>query len=414
MPVSDILKEISPEARLVLLIAKWVVSNQHTLDIKDILAKYKFEWRNFKELIAYHELDPYAYLCLKKYPCHVPSDNLKLLENNYYYCITHLSCLWEEFKHISNMLGEKNIISLPLKGIAFIADNMYADKTCLRPMCDIDILIKKKDLSPAKKILESSGYEENSCGMRGDYWREKSYHVEFIKRREGKPFYNVEIHWALDYKRRKPLLLSLWDRIKKTQVEDREVYMLSPEDTLFSLALHQRRFGKMLCLKNVCDVARLLNKHNADIDWDYILKEAKLANMSTTLYFILAQANLLFDIQFPPSLLKALNVPGYKKRLIRRFIAEDTFSSNLGLSNVRKNINNLYLKSHFLLYDNFWEPVKYILDIPQEQFAKFYGLLPYAKKTSLLYRFRYFYFINNFFKLMLKAIYKRLLRLLKP
>jgi len=410
---SGILKEVSPEVRLVLLITRWIVNNQDTSEIKDLLTQDKFEWKRLERFITYHELDPSTYLCLKKYSYLLPGDKIKLLENSYYYCLTYLSYLWEEFKHISNAFRDKNIISLPLKGTAFIANKIYADKAYLRPMCDIDLLIKEKDLPFIEKILEGLGYEKNLCGMRENYWREKSYHLEFIKKREKKPFYNVEMHWALDYKRGKSILPYLWDRVKKVQIDGKDTYLLSPEDTLFCLALHQRRFGKALCLKNVCDVAVLLNRYNSDLDWNYILKEASSASMSTTLYFVFAQANLLFDIQIPSSALKALNVPAYKKKLIRRFIVQDTFSLGLGLSNGERNRNSVYLKSHFLLYDNFWEPVKYILNIPQEQFAKFYELPPYAKKTNLLYRIRYLYFIKNFFVIILKIITKRLLRLLK-
>lgn len=407
MSHSDILKEVSSEAKLVLLIAKWLADNQDTSEIEDLLTQGNIEWKRFEVLIAYHELNSSAYLCLKKYSYHVPDGSIKLLENSYYYCLTHLSYLWKESKRVLNALRDKNIIALPLKGAAFIADNMYADKAYLRPMCDIDLLVKKKDLHFVKKTLERLGYEENLCGMRENYWREESYHLEFIRKRDGKPFYNVEMHWALDYKRARPVLPHLWDRVKEVQADGKGVYLLSPEDTLFCLALHQRRFGKALCLKNVCDAAMLLNRYSVGLDWNYIVKEAASAGMSTTLYFILVQAGLLSGYQAPGPVLKALNIPVYKKKLIKWFIARHTFSTGSGFNPEKENRNSAYLKSHFLLYDNLWEPVRYILNIPQEQFAKFYGLPPYAEKTNLLYRIRYLYFIKSFFTFALKIAAKR-------
>ena len=409
----DFCKEIIPEARLILLLAEWTVYGRDLPEIKDLIEQGNIKWERFNEFILYHELSSFSYPCFKKYLYLLPAKEVDLLKKNYYFYLIYAHYLWQEFMEIIRLFNKENIKFVPLKGIAFLVDNLYADKAYLRPMCDIDLLVKENDLSLVEKLLETLDYRKDLKGMEENYWRRENYHLVFTKKNIKGLFCNVEMHWALDYKRRKPLLLSLWNRIKKTQVENKEVYMLSPEDTLFSLALHQRRFGKMLCLKNVCDVVKLLNRYNADIDWDYILKETKLASMSTTLYFILAQANLLFDIQVPFSLLEALNVPGYKKQLIRRFIAQDTFSSSSGLSNGHKSINNFYLKSHFLLYDNFWEPVRAVLNVPHEQFAKFYRLHPYAVKTKLLYRIRYLYFLQNIFMDILKIMINRLLGFLK-
>lgn len=46
---------------------------------------------------------------------------------------------------------------------------------------------------------------------------------------------------------------------------------------------------------------------------------------------------------------------------------------------------------HFLLYDTLWEPIDYILNIPLEQFAKFYEIKPYDRMTGFLYENRLFY-----------------------
>ena len=104
------------------------------------------------------------------------------------------------------------------------------------------------------------------------------------------------------------------------------------------------------------------------------------------LFFILSQAKLLFELNIPQYVWRELNLPTYKRMLIQKFIEKNTFLSNKKILN-----KNLYLKSHFLLYDSLWESIGYIFDIPKEQFAKYYGLEPYDKKTNFLYRNRLFY-----------------------
>ena len=399
-------EEFGIEERLILQIGRWLVCNCEFSEVKDVIIRKDINWQKFMGFLRYHEFLPFAYPFFKKTPFLLDDQEMGLLKRGYYSCIFHQTRLWQEFKSIADIFTERGVEFVPIKGIAFIADNLYADKTCLRSLCDIDLLIKEKTFPLAEKILEDLGYRKCLGGMREEYWKEKGYHLAFIRKDNQGLSYYVEMHWDLDYKRKISMLPSLWRRITKPDPETENIFLLSPEDTLFSLALHQRRFGKMLCLKNVCDVAALLNKYGSNFDWDYVLREAKISQMRTTLYFVLAQIKLLFNISIPTFVLEALDVPRYKEKLIKKFILKDTFIKNGESDNDIVDIKNLYLKSHFLLYDNLWEPLRCILKVPQEQFAKFYGLKPYARKTSLLYSIRYLYFLNNIFVILFRVIKK--------
>ncbi|MCX5698160.1 MAG: nucleotidyltransferase family protein [Candidatus Omnitrophica bacterium] len=397
-------EEFGVEERLILQIARWLVGNGEFFGIEGIIRK-DINWQKFMGYLRYHELLPCAYPFFKKIPSFLDGQEMGLLRQGYYSCLVHQTRLWQEFKSIADVFTERGVEFVPIKGIAFIADNLYADKTPLRPLCDIDLLINKKTFSLAEKILEDLGYQK--CGgLKEEYWKEKGYHLAFIRKDSQRLFYYVEAHWDLDYKRKISQLANLWRRITKPGPETENIFLLSPEDTLFSLALHQRRFGKMLCLKNVCDTAAVLNRYGSNFDWDYVLREAKISQTRVTLYFVLAQIRLLFNMSIPAFVLETLAVPEYKEKLIKKFILKDTFLSNGEPDSDMAGIKNLYLKSHFLLYDNLWEPLRCILNVPQEQFAKFYGLKPYASKTNLLYRIRYLYFLNNIFVILFKVIKK--------
>jgi hypothetical protein len=195
------------------------------------------------------------------------------------------------------------------------------------------------------------------------------------------------MHFGLDYKRKeRKVLPSLWERLREFELDGRKIKLLSPEDALFSLALHKRRFGPILSLKNVCDLALVLNKYKHNFNWDYVLKEARNGKMCSTIFFILLQTKIFLDVDSPQCVWRDLSIPFYKRRLIKRFIVKNTFSFSL-----KRNSKELYLKSHFLLYDSFREPLEYILHIPQEQFAKYYGLQYNTQMTRLLYQRRLLY-----------------------
>ncbi len=380
---------------MTLLIAKWTAHNSHLEEISDLLAQEKIDWKKFQDIIRYHELAPFAYLCLKRYLHLLPDDITEILNNSYYSSLVRQSYLWREFLKIAHAFKDKDIDFRPLKGIAFLVDNIYGEKAFLRPMVDIDILIKKEQLGLVEKVLQSLGYEKHCLGMKEDYWKDKNYHLAFQRKGINGISSLSEIHWDLDYKRDRPMLPSLWERVKKFQVDGVQLSLLSPEDTLFSLALHQRRFGRMLCLKNVCDVVMLLNRYKDEFDWDYVVREARTGRMRTTLYFILTQAGLLLDIRMPDSVLASLAIPKYKRRLIQRYILRNVFLGNILSDSHASDIYDSYLKSHFLIYDNFWEPIKSILTIPPEQFAKFYRLKPYTRKARFFYKIRYLYILKK-------------------
>lgn len=391
MPGPDFKQALYPEAGLILQVARYVVSRDDPAEADRLIKYSNIRWEEFNRLIFYHELFSYGYAFFRELSEALPKEEAKLLSDKYYECVSYSFCLIEEFKRIAGMCNEQEIMCVPLKGTAFLMDNMYAEKSYLRPMGDIDILVRKADFPLVEAKMESLGYEKDPVGLKEGYWKNKGYHLGFRRQGDDGFSYLVEVHWALDYPRNRSMVSSLWERIHKVNVEGLPVCFLSPEDTLFSLALHQRRFGKMLCLKNSCDVAFLIGKYGSGLDWDYLLQEADAGEMRLTLYCMLMQAKILLDTPIPFFVLKELKVPGYKRWLIKQFILRYAFAYGLGLPGSKINIKSLYLKNHFLIYDTIWEPFIAALNAPKEQFSKFYGLDAYNEKTALLYFLRFFY-----------------------
>ncbi len=393
-PRTKMLQKNQPEAELVLAIAKDLVYNQKN-NTWAFLQNKKIDWSRFKDILSYHRLAPFAYLSFKEHISFLPEDLSRILKATYYHCVAHISRLQRKFLWLQGAFRERNVLLLPIKGIALL-DDLYLNYPA-RSSADMDILVKEEDLDKAVKILEDLGYRKNLEGFKESYWRKKQYHFVF-QEKEPKGFSPIiELHWDLDYRRyRRQLLPECFKRLREGLMQNSQVKLLSPEDTFIALALHQRRFGAALSLRDVCDMAILLNKYVSGFDWDYVLREIKKARICSTIFFAISQIRLFFKISIPENVWRGLNLSGAKKKIIQRFIKKNTFSSCHEVES-----KNLYLKVHFLLYDNFWEPVDYILNIPQEQFAKFYNLEPYAKKTCFYYRHRLFYiFLRSIAKII--------------
>jgi hypothetical protein len=362
-------------------------------DIEKFIFKNKFNWNLFLTLAKNHELLPFIYYRFKNTSDLVPEDIFKFLEKVYEANLARNLILWKEFVNIYQALTQKGIRIVPLKG--FDLEMRFSGIIHQRVMKDIDILIEKKNLKNAIEVLIQHGYKKYLTGNTEEYWLTKQCHLAFKK--EHKLFQHgilIEVHWALDLPPRDKILSDMWERIRFKEYHGIKIGILSPEDCIFSLVLHNRRFGNILSLKQIWDLKQLFEYYTLDID--YILKTAQKYKLNSVLYFALTQLNLIFDAEDIPLIIKNLKIGHFKKNKIENLIHDYTFSPLL-LTKKR----NIYLKAHFLLYDTWREPFWYILNVPYEQFCKFYKLPSYTNKSIFLYSIRILYFT---FSLLLNSI----------
>lgn len=339
----------------------------------------KINYEKLIELAGFHDLTALIFYRLQKYEQQLPESVFSVLKSRYLGNIRVNLRLWKEFLQISAQFQKSNIDILPIKGIDILA-RFYPDVD-LRSMVDIDILIREEQFEKAEKLLSALGYQKELVGFREEYWRKQQCHIVFHK--DG---IIVEVHWALDFKRGNRVILPrLWQRLQKKESADYKIKLLSPEDALFSLALHLRRYGNILSLKQVFDAARII-KESPAFDWGYVLKECKNGKIRATIYFLLMQVSLFTQTSIPLEILNRLNLPSWQRMLIKIFILKRTFQIPLA---PKRN----YLCAHFLLYDNLYEPIYYLINIPYEQFCRFYNLKPYTRSSDILYRLRLLYML---------------------
>jgi len=121
------------------------------------------------------------------------------------------------------------------------------------------------------------------------------------------------------------------------------------------------------------------------LDWDYIIKVVYEEKMRASLYFILYQTQLVLGKDLK-TYLERLRIPLWQKTLIVTVVNKYAYASFS-----EEELYPSYLLCHLLLYDTIGYPIRYLINIPQEQFAKFYRLPLYNTQTTHLYRLRYIY-----------------------
>jgi hypothetical protein len=353
-------------------------------------------WNYLIEFCNYHELIPILYI---KFNHLLPLERQQTIKAGYYLSIARNMVLMNEFLKLKIEFESRGIEFLPLKGIDFM-NTLYPDIN-FRPMADIDILIAKQKLNDCEAILKALGYRKILAGVREEYWLKYHCHFMYYKISSGMNIH-LEIHWALDFKRIKNITFErLWVRRREISVNDTKIYVLSPEDTLISLALHQRRFHKPLILKNIIDGYLIVKHYN--IDWEYIIETAYRYRLRTTFNLFLNIIQQVYEINFK-DIKDRLRINNFVDRMQNKIIAKYIY--NVEMFNNYTEQKKVYLFLYLFLYDRWWELFYYLYFISPEKFAKFFNLPVYSFKNNLFYRLRLFYVPLKILRFFLKTRFK--------
>jgi len=351
-------------------------------------------WNYIFNQADYHQISPYIYVNLKKSDASVPKEFKKEFKLRYITSLSQYIYLEYAFKELASKLINEKTEFVPLKGFA-LAGFLYKDPT-VRPVTDIDILVKQEDLHKIHKILAKHGYKKTFAGLSDKYYRE--YHCHYMYVKNG---ILIEVHWALSFdKPNKIVIPELWERTDDFKIHGLTLKNLSKEDTLLALLLHQRRFDKPLYLKTLLDISILLKKFKNQIDWNYVIKLAIKNKLKSLFFLILFIVNKLFSTPVPKEIFDKFYPGNIKKKIIQIIIENYIFHTENDSIAFRKKF---YLILNFIWYDTLWDILVYLLWLSQEKFAKYYNLKPYSYKTKYLYKIRSIFIpFNAFLRLFRK------------
>jgi hypothetical protein len=259
-----------------------------------------------------------------------------------YLQVVAVNLIWNaELTRIARAFNQEEIGILPMKGPA-LAERVYGDVT-LRMFSDLDILVPRDAVLPAKALLLELGYEPEQMapGQEKLHLRVECEYL-FTRRDGGIPFF-VEVHWAAMPRLLGTLLdpADIWKRSVPVSVGDAVVQRMAYEDELLYLCIHgwKHRWDSLLWM---CDINEFLDRYRDSIDWREFLERAethRIQRIVGTALWLVAQ---LFRIELPPELADALGRDPYWRPLPVR--VTDSFP---GISRERTNLEThlFYLRS---------------------------------------------------------------------
>jgi hypothetical protein len=292
------------------------------------------DWNRLADLACQNEIAPLIYCTLKPLIGNGTAPAaIGRLKSAYAANAIRNSLLFRELQTVLTVLQGHKKSAIVLKGAA-LAETVYRDRA-LRPMCDVDLLIRRSDIFDVEELLNGLGYRLDEKQQRMKEWYGAHYHhFDFFK--PVSPSFNLcfEIHWHLERPTR-PFPVDtdgLWERAVTARIADTRALVLCPEDLLLSLCLHACKHRLVRGFRAFCDIAAVAGRFGLQMDWQQVVARASQWQMNTFAYVPLQLTEQFLGERFPESVTSGVKPVDFDDRLLkaaRTWVLEERISGAL-------------------------------------------------------------------------------------
>jgi len=206
-------------------------------------------------------------------------------------------------------LRQAGVETLTLKGMV-LAHTVYPDPG-LRPMADLDLLVRPADRTRAVEALTSLGYR--TPGPQAERHAASRCFAELVR---GGVL--VDLHWDVArYLRFDGVVRvdhdGLWRRARPLVLAEGRSLALCPEDMLLHLALHLTLGSDFARVLWYADIDALIRRYTGELDWERVVDEARRWRIRALLDWTLKVVHASFGTPLPPGLAARL-APGRLRR----------------------------------------------------------------------------------------------------
>ena len=256
------------------------------------LIQTPIDWNYFFLLARRHAVIPLVYNQLKQ---HVPPEDLQQFRKHSLENSARNLVLTAELCRLIQLFASEGIEAIPYKGplLSLIA----YDDLALRRFVDLDIIVKKQDVSRARDLLLADNYTLSGSltNAQQEFLLRTQHNLQFS--RDNRQLI-VELHWEVA-----PHLFAstvqgdaLWSNLVAFDLNGTPVRTFSTDDLLFSLCVHgSRHLWERLGW--ICDVAELISRR--ELNWPALLDRAAKADSERMFLLGLYLAEQLLGTNLP-------------------------------------------------------------------------------------------------------------------
>lgn len=284
------------------------------------LSAPNFDWPAFVRFLHTERIAPLVHFILRDweiFPSFV-EDSLKR---------AYLQSAWinelrmEEFGRILAALQAAGINSIALKGAAFV--HTIYEKSALRPMCDIDLLVKPEDVEKTQHVLAGCGFTTLlKSPMPEAFENEMSL---FKPLPEG---WKVDLHCSLlgaPHNLSTDQMGWFWQHRILSAKNGREIGMLDVDAQMLHLCAHLWLHHGGGDLLGAYDIYRLIVENQCSIDWEKVLAVGKDFELLLPLQHVLPDMATQWKAPIPEDVIARLSrmVPSVReKRKFNKFLGD--------------------------------------------------------------------------------------------
>jgi hypothetical protein len=275
-------------------------------------------WPDIADAARQHGLAPMLYAALKAAGRmdEPPADVQQRLQRAYVLTDT---ANWLAFQELERLLAALSAVQADvalLKGCA-LAATLYPEIGS-RPMGDLDLLIRREALATVQQVMAGQGYQPMQ-EMAGGFGQ--SYLQEQVFVRSGARPAQVDAHWhltSMPYYRNRIPIEWFWERAVEQPLGDRLALVFTPEAQLLHLALHFALHHGSGRLMWSYDVALLLARHAAGMDWQCLADAARQFGLGLALQRTLDHVADWWGMAVAPDAQARLDAvrPGWRERVL--------------------------------------------------------------------------------------------------
>jgi GNAT superfamily N-acetyltransferase len=241
----------------------------------------------------------------------IPPDVVARFDRVYYEQAIQNARLGASLAEVLAAFSRSHIPIIVLKG-ASLSELVYGN-IALRPMKDVDVLVRSRDLDHADGLLQELGYVPDEWYRPAAWYRRHHHHLAPYRSRDGASILELHHHIFPPASGVRISMEDLWLRARPAALSSGPAMVLAPGDLLLHLcvglsAVEHFREG----LRTLCDIAATLKRYQTELDWVCVLEAARMYSLEKHLYYSLWLTGSLVSADVPVHVWEAL------KRSMRR------------------------------------------------------------------------------------------------
>ena len=203
----------------------------------------------------------------------------------------------------TTQLRAAGVVCMCLKGVSLAST--YYDRDSLRPMGDVDLLVRREQALPALDVLLGAGWRLHPTDRRPRSAAELAVAHAYPVTHPSNPEVSVDLHW-------RPLWAShsdeaescLWDRATEVRIANTNMTAPCAADMLIHVCAHGARWNDFPMLRWVVDAAMVLRANATD--WAYLRGQTIRFGLTLPISTTLGYLRSTMRLSIPPAVIRDL------------------------------------------------------------------------------------------------------------